>query len=385
MAACSSIRELLFILSLTICSFAQDIQQRPRQPDTTVPEKVSLNEVSAVQVPSLPAEGMLTPVLCEPDGGILLRLAMPDTGVEDPVSVSRDGKTVVRFGKEKIHDISRPALLSMFLVGSDVYILTRGSDPLGYETKWRTPTGEVQSQQATKHSTFVAHFQRDGTYAGSVRLDLVFNPQHLGVFENGDFLIAGTDQSMSEPRVAIVDSNGQIRRFVELKGDVHAQEESDVPGKGRDPTALPRFKPSQGAPESFLDVVSTSQIVRDGPKLLLFRPMNSPVFSISPSGEVRVHKLKVRGDYRLFSIKPTRSSWIVELIHEVPNSPAEEFATYAFDPESGVPLREYFFSRDLGFGLACTDEDEFTFVMADTENKSLKLLKLAPATQSKPN
>jgi hypothetical protein len=329
-----------------------------------------------------PRKSIGAPLRCDPSGGILFRLAMPDTGVEDPVSVSRDGKTVTRFGKEKINDIPRPSLLSTFLVASDVYILTSGSVPLGYEAKWRTSKGEVGSQQATKKSTFVAHFQRDGTYAGAVRLDLPFQPLHLGVFADGDFLIAGAVPSTMEPRVAIVGSNGQLLRFVELKGDVHAQEESDVSGKSQDPTALPRFKPSQGAPESLFDVVYGSQIARDGMNLLLFRPTNGPVFSVSRSGEVRVHKLKVEGNYRLYTIKPTQSTWIVEFIHDVPNSLAEEFSTYAFDPESGAPLREYTFPADLGWGLACTDGNEFTFVMADSEAEHLKLVTLSPAVKS---
>jgi hypothetical protein len=55
--------------------------------------------------------------------------------------------------------------------------------------------------------------------------------------------------------------------------------------------------------ETLLGVVSVSQIARDGPNLLLFRPTNGPVFSISPAGKVRVHRLKVEGDYRLYRVK----------------------------------------------------------------------------------
>jgi len=55
----------------------------------------------------------------------------------------------------------------------------------------------------------------------------------------------------------------------------------------------------------------------------------------------------------------------------------------SFDPETGVPLREYFFPTDLGFGLACVDGDEFTFVMANVEGKALELMKLRPAALPK--
>ncbi|MGA8149481.1 MAG: hypothetical protein WB952_00775 [Terriglobales bacterium] len=385
MAVSRTVRVLLIIFSTVTGSLAQDQAQHSGQPGATVPERVILDEVSTIPVPSLPAESIAAPVFCEPDGGILFRLAMPETGLEDPLSVSSDGKTVVRFGKEKINDINRPVLLNMFLSGSDLYVLTRGSIPLGYETKWRTPAGDVHSQQAAKSSVFIAHFsQHEGTYAGSVPLDLPFLPLHLGVFENGDFLIAGADPATDEPRVAIVGSNGQLRKFVELPGDVHAQGDSGGSAKEKDPTALPRFSASQGGARSLRDAVYTSRIAKDGPNLLLYRPLSGPVFSVSPSGEARVHKLKVEGDYRLFTIKAARNSWIVEFIREVPHhGPATEFATYAFDSETGAPLREYFFPTDLGWGLACTDGNEFTFVMAETESgrSGIKLVKLAPSTR----
>ena len=41
------------------------------------------------------------------------------------MSVSSDGKTVTRFAKEKINDVASPIMLSVFLAGSDVYILTK--------------------------------------------------------------------------------------------------------------------------------------------------------------------------------------------------------------------------------------------------------------------
>jgi hypothetical protein len=373
------------ILYALICSVAQDARHQ-RQTSAPVPEKVLLSETSMVQVPSLPAESIAAPVLCDPDGRILFRLAMPDTGLEDPVSVSRDGKTVVRFGREKITDIPQPILLDVFLRGSEVYILARGSVPLGYETKWRKPDGEVVSQKASRNSTFVAHFERDGRYASAVPLDVPFSPQHFGAFENGDFLIAGADLSLGssgEPRVAIVGSNGQLRRFVELNGDIHAQDDSEGGAKGKDPTALPRVGNGVDFNKSLMGVVSGSRVAKDGSNLLLFRPLNGPVFSISPSGEAQVRRLKIKGDFNLFTITSTRGFWIVEYITDVPANKPAEFRIYAFDPENGTPLREYLFPAALGFGLACTDGDEFTFVMANEVDNTLKLVKLAPSAAPK--
>jgi hypothetical protein len=381
-------RVLRFLLPCIMAanSIAQNAPSQPRQA-ALEPQSVPLGEVSSVPIPSLPAEGVAAPLLCDAQGRILFRLATPEAGIENPVSVSSDGRTVVRFAKEKINDVPRPVLLSAFLAGSDVYILTSGSTPLGYTMELRKPNGEVTGQQASKGGMFIVHFRPDGDYAGGVRLDLPLRPTRFGVFENGDFLISGADSATDEPRVAIVASNGRLRRLLELKGDVHAQQEPGASGKNSDPAALPRFKPPADRPrQSFATgtlrgVISTSQIAKDGPNLLLFRPLNGPVFSISPSGEVSVHRLKVGGDYRLYTIKAVGGLWIVEFLHDVPNSTAVELSTYAFDPESGAPLRKYFFPPDTGWGLACADGDELTFVVADENNNRLKLVKLAPGAK----
>jgi hypothetical protein len=108
----------------------------------------------------------------------------------------------------------------------------------------------------------------------------------------------------------------------------------------------------------------------DGPNLLLFRPTNGPVFSISPACEVRVHKLKVEADYRLYTLNAAQSSWIVEFLHDVRHSMAQGFSTYAFDPDTGAPQREYLLPANLGWGLACTDGDEFRSLRANEKTRS---------------
>ena len=195
-------------------------------------------------------------------------------------------------------------------------------------------------------------------------------------------MVAGAESASNEPRVAIVAANGQLRRLIELKGDVHGQHENEKakPDSNRDPTALPRFASPADNATSLFDVVYTSQIANDGENLILFRPSGAPVFSVSPSGEVRSQRLKVDGDYRLFAIKSAENSWIVEFVRDLPNGAGEEFATYAFDPQSGAPLRQYLFPTDLGFGLACTDGNQFTFVIANDSTKTPSLVKLEPLT-----
>ena len=241
------------------------------------------------------------------------------------------------------------------------------------------------SQPAAKSRTFITRFAGDGRYLGAVSLDLPFVPQQLGVFAGGNFLIAGIDRTLSEPRAAIVGANGQLIRLLEMNEDVRLREESSEPlqdgsrrSNANDPSALPRF--SSSSADSLVGAISGSRITQAGPNLLLYRQMNGPIFLISPSGEVRVHKLKVDSSYHIYAVMSARDFWIVEFMREIPpHGPAIEFAMFAFDPKTDVPVREYFFPSDLGWGLACTDGDEFTFVTADDQTKSLKLVNLTAA------
>jgi hypothetical protein len=62
---------------------------------------------------------------------------------------------------------------------------------------------------------------------------------------------------------------------------------------------------------------------------------------------------------------------------------AQEFSTYAFDPETGAPPREHPLPAMLGWGPACTDGGEFRFLRTNEKTHTLELVELAPA--AKPN
>ncbi len=365
-----------FGLLMVACSAAQDA---PRS--SSEPAKVRLEVVSTVPVPSLPAQGLALPVLCGDGNTVVTRFA-PITSpgdIGDPLAIAPDGQVVARFGREKINDVPQPFPLQPFLAGTDVYILTRAQVPQGYANKWKTPAGKTMEQQAVELRYFVARFKKDGTYVAAVPLDIPFTPLQLGVFDDGNFLIAGVDRA-HDPRIAIVSADGQLRRSLEPKGDVHALTEANGP---QDKTALPRFPSHDDAlGESLMDVLFGSQIVANGPDLLLFRPFGSKVFSVSASGEVEAKVLRVPEKVQIYTVKPTRKSWIVEFTYHEPGEKVEQLEAYAFDPATGDRIAGYVFPSDLGWGLACVDGAEFTVLMADTQANTLKLVKLAPG---KPN
>jgi hypothetical protein len=98
-----------------------------------------------------------------------------------------------------------------------------------------------------------------------------------------------------------------------------------------------------------MDVPYRSRIARDGPNLLFVSPDEPSCIFLLPSGSVQNHQLKLKGDDRLFTIKVTSGAWIAELTRHLDDGTGNVFSLYALDPDTGVPLREYFFPRDLGY------------------------------------
>lgn len=368
---------LLCAVALSYPCIAQE--DSPSRNTAAEPVAVPMEVASTVQVPSLPAESIALPLICSPEGTIFLQLAALN-GVEDPMSISSDGKTVTHFDREKISDVPHSTPVQMFVGDTDLYMMVVTTSTLGRDVELRTPTGQVQHGQARRSNFFIVRFQRDGNYLGAVPLDLPFQPLHFGVFENGDFLVAGMDRHR-EPHEALVSSAGQFERWVDIEGDVHLRSDSDASKKQGDVMALPQSAPGDDYfTGSLSGALYASQIIPDGPNLLLIRPGSPVVFSISPGGEVRAQNLRVPREYKLSTIKVVRNMWIAEFTHDRADDRGWQFAAYAIDPVSGLPLKRFDYPRELGFGMACTDGTEFTFVEGG-ETKLLKLLKVVPSSR----
>jgi hypothetical protein len=147
---------------------------------TTALEVASTVEVAPISEPFL-----TLPVLCSADHTIFVRMASME-GISGLVSISNDGKNVMRFQSDKINDISNPKTRTFFVTQSSVYILTTGSIPQESTLQIKKPNGEIEQQRRATIQQFVARFGRDGSYRGAVSLDLNFTPYQVGVFPSGD-------------------------------------------------------------------------------------------------------------------------------------------------------------------------------------------------------
>lgn len=378
-------RETIFcclaVLLLTPC-----LAQQPEAASNSVTEKpaegippIYLKVASTTPVSGI-SESLLTTALCGPDNSIVLRVAGL-AGVGDLVSISADGQKVVRFNAFKVSDIENPKFYQYFVGGSDVYVLTRSSKPTDETMKLRTPNGDIVTQRKFSTKDYIVQFQRDGAFVKSIALDLPFTPQQIGAFPSGGFLVAGASKDASlKPVIALLKSDGQLDRYLELKGDIRAAQEGKKED-AKDPVALPRWAAHGADNKQSLTVAENlSLIVADGRNLLLLRSgQKTPIFSVSPGGEVRAITPDVPSGFTLYDLRSSQNTWVALYTHphsDNPKDAAVDIETYALDPISGKAIARYVYPGFMGFGLACSDGVEFTVL--ERPGDKLQLVKLVP-------
>ena len=177
--------------------FCASLGAQRQEQKSTAPENATvrvLGDVSNLAVPSLGTQLLAMPQVCTSDGSIFAETATT-SAMGDLTSISADGKTVTNFGVRKINDLKNPQLQSFFASDDTVYLLLSTHEP--GETKDASilqPDGgvtriKIPTVKAKRYA--VARFKPDGTYLGSIFLDVPFTPQQIGAFSTGDFLIAG--------------------------------------------------------------------------------------------------------------------------------------------------------------------------------------------------
>lgn len=202
-----------------------------------------------------------------------------------------------------------PRFGRFFSTDSDVYVLVK-SDSNPQPRRYVVPqadgtTERKQTQVAGTRKYFIAHFKPDGSYVRSIEPEIPFLPRQIGVFPNGQFVVAGITADLQEPRIALLQSNGQLIKYLDVKNDI-SKDSPELNGNPDTSSALPWL-------EKMSHAVEFSSIVAEGNNLLLVRRgSRAPVFAISPSGSVKAIKLKVPDGYNLFSLHVGDGLWVAQ-------------------------------------------------------------------------
>ena len=362
-----------FLSLLAICMLARSFAsgQRNSSEDANKLSSESILKVaSEVEVRDVSETFLTLPVMCA-DKTTYVRLTDGEN-LSELTSITSDGKKVIRFSTDKITDVINPQIQTFFVSSTGVYLLILSSVPQDHVLTLGTPHEPQTQQRAVLTRQFVARFSPDGSYLGSVPIELPFHPHQFGVFPNGDFLFAGLSKA-KEATVALVKSSGQFNRFVEIPGDIYMATDTDSRASPAQVGALPAHGKNFG--EGFAEAAMVSNIVADGARLLLLRKVTGlPIFTISAGGDV--HAITVHGPpgFNLFDLKPAQNVWIIVFARKSADK-GLAIETLAVNSETGDVVRKYSYPRFPGVALGCVDIDALTFIQ--NVNDKMRLVTLA--------
>ncbi len=214
--------------------------------------------------------------------------------------------------------------------------------------------GELRAIAAAPHKLYLVSFDKSGGVSSKTELDLLFKPKQLVVFDNGSFLVSGSELPTShngappKPITAVFSPDGKLARRISL------------PKRKNDDRETASSLASDDAAEGIDPAVEFGAAVAgsDGNAYLLRHTYPATVHVISPWGEV-LRTLKVEPPYK--GMKPNElfySDGRLLLVF----TDERQVGIMAVDAQSGEPLAEYLVPDELGAAVACYEGNEIAFL-----------------------
>jgi hypothetical protein len=325
---CARMKISALALMLLLC--ASGVTQAPTpkakkdQPKAPLPV-FQITLTADTDYPSMPwREHLFGPIQgdCNGDGNLYIWEAP-----QGLVGLTNNG--IVSFLSDKMTDIPGPGVSGAYsasLSRSGIYLRVGGiekEDAEGGESEiWTDKDGHHHAG----HS-YIARFDKDGTYKGAIRIDLPFVVSSFAAFDSGRIVLAQGLEQEKIPRVALLDSSAQFLRYLDLRKDispVQAVSSGD-------------FK-CDGCTADTRSVANNSTFTPWNGRMLFFRNLTSSprVYEIQEGGEIRVVNLKPPQGYRALGLFPTDTNWLVSF-----RSPAGVWSLFEVDPQNGELLKEY--------------------------------------------
>jgi hypothetical protein len=272
-----------------------------------------------------------------------------------------DPKGVVTFETNKISDIVEPKWIGDFISGSELYMLVEGDTRTEQHTrKMGDGRDAVSWDTRGEPRYYIAKFDTDGSYKGALKLDLPFRPTRLSGFMSGGFLTTGSDEN-NLLRVALLDSGGQLLRYIEFPKEKRESAEKTISGSSG----------LAASPELASMMLSglASFFPYQGNVLYVRGRSGAPIYEISAGGEARALKVKAPDGYTVEYILPSDRNWFVVSAEQGQYVNAKS-VVYEVDPSSGELLVRYLadgagrakLPSEGQSDLACFYEGEFISV-----------------------
>jgi len=324
------------------------------------------------------------PVRCASDGTSFFNVidfpSSPDQPLDPFKSTvySVSSKGAQSFSIENLPDLDRAQFLAVDADDSKVVLLVTGKrkdkDRVADST---SGTKEMSSAKYFSGDSYIAIFDRNGSYRKSVEVGVQYGPHDIALLSSGEFVVFGYDQVKSAVRVSLLDSDGGFLRDISYSDDL---------------INLPAFKEAETADDLVRAVAGSGigswRLAHARGKVLLYQPgSKAPVFEIGPNGARREVPLSLPKGYRLDQFLSSSDRWIALLQEDDSSKPAKSSARDSGDSSNKVALFELNpsdgssrYRINLGseipfnpYSIACEQEGRFLAYTADKDSKFILL------------
>ena len=309
------------------------------------------------------------PTGCTQDGNVFLETASPaDLRKSALSSIAIDGGSysTTSFSFETLSDLHDARLKGYFATESVLVALLSATRNDALSTSKRTivvpQTGESFEQEAKSGTRrdYLATFDRQGNYKGSVELDVPFKARKIAVFGSGLFLVIGLDTD-NETRFAFVNADGSLQRFLDTEKSLVGAEKM-MEAMGLSKTQPPEFRAN---PHPNLGL---AQIVSFRDKLLFVLSGMPWIVEVSPTGVLRRVTIDVPPGLVIDRMIPSQKAWYAALRKYGSDSNSDqENVFYEFSPDNGGVVRRFDTTPRYTSEIACEHDGEFRALAYDVK------------------
>jgi hypothetical protein len=298
---------------------------------------------------------------CDTDGYLFLSIPDPkDLKMHTVVSIKgRQSQTYLPSAISDLHDVF---IADFFPSSSAVGFLVRGAKDLpGALGPHKSPAGIAWSS----YHYYIAEFDRDGSYKGSVQLPVNYQLYHFAIFPSGEFLVSGYDQLNSTVRLLLLSSSGQIVKDIDLPA-------------ARTPVAdNAPYRSVEGA-RAVTKMMSDLQFTPYNQDILVWRHnSNDPILDVTAGGGVREVPLQTPPGFVFAGMIPSNDRWVGHFrTHETPEYSRYTSTTYSYfelRPQDASLSSKLLISGDDPQSLACESDGSYITYKVDKNHKMVLL------------
>ena len=346
------------VVGLALCANGQS-RPAPRQKSPAPPTPVWRISFQ----PGDPISGFIaSPVVkgayqCTSDGTVFTNFienaaegAIIDT-LHLPLASISPSKQVFRFQiahVDGLHDVQE---IDHFASESEVvFLVSAALEDKPTKQRYRHDDGSISEEtiNGAPYHRFAIIFDREAKFQSTIQLDDAFEVQQLGIFPSGLFLAYGFDEVDRSSKIALLNSDGTILKYLQMDDGVMPKTAFGKP-------------PNWKGPEIFVDAQHQSIVLRSV-QFVAFRTSivvvqsqtRYPLVEVSESGAVRVIHPKLPDGVKVNSLIASDAN-----LFAIVGKMLDGSRIFELSPRTGAALRRFRFGQGESSQVACVHDGTF--------------------------